>query len=272
MTSVEPLVYYPAYCFHLSPTINKWCPLRATDIHGLECRPGFEGDNVFFSSNHPIRWVRIVGVVVAIDEYYGHRNYTIDDSTGACIECCIDIPKPAKSLPQNGTAWGALTVAPAPTSAPDPYSDIDVGMVVEVKGSTKLFRDQKQISVQKMQRTRSTNQEVQFWNKISDFRREVLSQPWMLEKREVRRCKKQHMADVDAEERRRKRKEEKRKEEKRKEEKRKEMGYVINGGAQKQEAMARDADTRRKPTRREPRTQPETGHPYTEGQYNALGL
>lgn len=44
MTTAETLVYYPQYCFHLSPTINKWCPLRAADIAGLLGRPGFEGE------------------------------------------------------------------------------------------------------------------------------------------------------------------------------------------------------------------------------------
>jgi hypothetical protein len=37
MTSVPPnLTIYPDYCHTLSPTIGKWCPLRATDIHALE--------------------------------------------------------------------------------------------------------------------------------------------------------------------------------------------------------------------------------------------
>ncbi|KAI5865937.1 hypothetical protein GGS23DRAFT_554703 [Durotheca rogersii] len=201
MTSAGPLEYYPAYCFHLSPTINKWCPLRATDIHRLEGRPGFEGDNVFFFLNHPIRWVRIVGVVVAIDDFYGWRYYTVDDSTGACIQCRADIVRPAKSAPDDA---GDEKKAAAPASLSEAASGIDVGMVVEVKGGTRLFRDQMEISVHKIRRLRSTSQEVQFWDKIRQFRREVLSQPWVLERREVRRCKKQHTADVDTEEKRQK--------------------------------------------------------------------
>lgn len=35
---------YPRYCFHLSPTLNAWCPLRASEIHGLEQHAGFEGE------------------------------------------------------------------------------------------------------------------------------------------------------------------------------------------------------------------------------------
>ncbi|KAI1455012.1 hypothetical protein F4805DRAFT_291278 [Annulohypoxylon moriforme] len=253
MTSAEPLVYYPAYCFHLSPTINKWCPLRAIDIHGLECRPGFEADDVFFSLNHPIRWVRVVGVVVAIDEFYGHRVYTIDDSTGECIDCSIKIPKPVENNPQD-------CISPetnAATPAPDPYSDIDVGMVVEAKGSTKIFRDQKQVKIQKLQRVRSTNQEVQFWNKIREFRREVLSRPWVLERKEVRRCKKQYTADVDAEERKKKKK--------------RENGYTIDKSEQSKKLAVRNEPTSN-PAKQELLSKPGVRDAYIDGQYDALGL
>ncbi|KAI1777138.1 hypothetical protein F4818DRAFT_409315 [Hypoxylon cercidicola] len=255
MTSAEPLVYYPAYCFHLSPTINKWCPLRAVDIQGLECRPGFEADNVFFSLNHPIRWVRVVGVVVAIDEYYGRRIYTVDDSTGHCIECSLDIPKPTDSARQNLRNGSATTAGPAEDV---PHSDIDIGMVIDVKGSTKLFRDQKQINIQKLQRVRSTDQEVQFWNKIRDFQRDVLSRPWILEKRELRRCKKQYMADVDAEERKKKKK--------------KENGYVLDNSVLGRQVSTKGGDSRSKPTEQKPVAKTEVRYPHAEGQYSALGL
>ncbi|OTB09517.1 hypothetical protein M426DRAFT_316060 [Hypoxylon sp. CI-4A] len=254
MTSAEPLVYYPAYCFHLSPTINKWCPLRAADIQGLDTRPGFEGDNVFFFLNHPIRWVRVVGVVVAIDEFYGRRNYTIDDSTGACIECSLDVPKPIDRRQQNGAGVQPTVVPPNP--APDPHSDIDVGMVVEVKGSTRLFRDEKQIKINKLQRTRSTAQEVQFWNKIRDFRNDVLSRPWVLEKREVRRCKKQHMADADEEERKKKKRK---------------NGDGTNSVVQIRESRAKGSDERSKPSK-DAVTRTEAKDSYIAGQYEALGL
>ncbi|KAI1380388.1 hypothetical protein F4677DRAFT_259063 [Hypoxylon crocopeplum] len=262
MTSAESLVYYPAYCFHLSSTINKWCPLRATDIHHLESRPGFEGDNVFFSLNHPIRWVRVVGVVVAIDEYYGRRVYTVDDSTGECIECCLDIPKPVDSRHKNevgGEAATATATATAITAPPpDAHSDIDVGMVVEVKGSTTIFRDQKQIKVQKLQRMKSSNQEVQFWNKICDFRRDVLSRPWVLGKKEVRRCKKYHMADVDTEEKKKERK--------------KSNGHALRSKVQSGHTKTKSKDTTSKPTKQEPLIHPEASNSYAEGQYDALGL
>ncbi|KAI8635583.1 hypothetical protein F5Y19DRAFT_461180 [Xylariaceae sp. FL1651] len=215
MTSAASLAYYPQYCFHLSPTINKWCPLRAADIAGLQCRPGFEDINVFFYLNHPIQWVRITGVVVAIDHYFGHQVYTIDDSTGQCIECVVTIPKSiANNTNHHGIGQGKetercaassknTTVAdvarePGTINVIPPVSlppDIDIGMVLDVKGSVKLFRGQKQIKIQKVTRIQSTNQEVLFWDKIRDFRNNVLSQPWALKEKEVRRCRKLQLTE-----------------------------------------------------------------------------
>lgn len=166
---------------------------------------------MFFSLNHPIIWVRIVGVVVAVDEFYGRRVYTIDDSTGECIECSVEIPKPPKPGDRSAKEGSRKAVseeaAQSSTASALPAAGLDVGDVVDVKGRMGLFRDRKQLRIQKMQPVASTAEEVQFWDKIRDFRREVLSQPWILDEREVRRAKKQHLADVDEEARRNRRKE-----------------------------------------------------------------
>ncbi|KAI1122646.1 hypothetical protein F5Y10DRAFT_281552 [Nemania abortiva] len=195
MTTAEQLVYYPQYCFHLSPTITKWCPLRASDIAGLIARPGFEDAGIFFYMNHPIQWVRITGVVVAIDNYYGHRVYTIDDSTGQCIECTLATPNTTSGARPHGESkkhqvvsgahTAQTTITDTTSTTPFP-ADVDVGTVLDVKGTVKLFRGQKQISIRKATRVLSTNEEVLFWDKIRDFRRDILSQPWVLQDREVR--------------------------------------------------------------------------------------
>ncbi|KAI1758270.1 hypothetical protein F4782DRAFT_477205 [Xylaria castorea] len=194
MTTADTLVYYPQYCFHLSPTVTEWCPLRAIDIAGLGCRPGFQDNDVFFYLNHPIKWVRITGIVVAVDEYYGRRVYTIDDSTGQCIECTLKTSTATfdktnyRDSDRSKSVEPQITRAKAATETkPD---DIDVGMILDVKGFLKLFRGQKQINIHKATRVLSTNQEVLFWDKIRDFRYGVLSQPWVLKDKEVRRCRK----------------------------------------------------------------------------------
>jgi len=43
MTEASSPPIYPQYCFHLSPTIHQWCPLKAKDIEAFTTHPGFEG-------------------------------------------------------------------------------------------------------------------------------------------------------------------------------------------------------------------------------------
>jgi hypothetical protein len=43
MTDQSRPPIYPRYCFHLAPTFNTWCLLRAADVHALDQHEGFEG-------------------------------------------------------------------------------------------------------------------------------------------------------------------------------------------------------------------------------------
>ncbi|KAF4992431.1 hypothetical protein FGRMN_7176 [Fusarium graminum] len=188
--NVKPPIY-PRYCFHLAPTVNQWCLFRVTDIYDLDHHEGFEGENFYFYGNLPIKWVRIVGLVVAIDEFPGRRIYTIDDSSGACIECTV-----AVSVPTGGD--GNLSLAS------NPFPNVDVGSVVDVKGGISTFRDERQLSIEKMVILQSTAQEVTLWEKRVKFQSEVLSHPWVLRKSEIRRCR--HEAERSEHEAERKRK------------------------------------------------------------------
>src|SRR4051812_37527160 len=51
------------------------------------------GQDLYFHLNHPVRWVQVAGVVVAIDGFEGTRGYTIDVSSGATVECRLNVPK-----------------------------------------------------------------------------------------------------------------------------------------------------------------------------------
>lgn len=67
--TTPPLTYYGRYLFAHSPTYSRWARLTARDIHTiLHHRAGFEGQNLWFYLNHPICWIRIVGLVVAYDD------------------------------------------------------------------------------------------------------------------------------------------------------------------------------------------------------------
>lgn len=41
--SPTSLIFYPSYCYPLSPTYNAWVRLTAADVHALRERAGYEG-------------------------------------------------------------------------------------------------------------------------------------------------------------------------------------------------------------------------------------
>lgn len=209
MTDAYPPAIYPQYCFHLSPTVSTWCRLQIKDIHGLHKHPGFEGlhppnrftnaatvnanfcevkgQNVYFHLNHPIKWVRIAGVVVAVESPVpGKRIYTVDDSSGMNIECVRNVPVEAELA-----AATAASAEMAGTPKADALVDIDIGHVVDLKGSLRVFRNGMQIQIEHMVILHTTEQEVKFWTKLHNFRREVLSKPWHLDKTKIRKCRKE---------------------------------------------------------------------------------
>ncbi|KXX81558.1 CST complex subunit STN1 [Madurella mycetomatis] len=190
MTDARQPELYPQYCFHLSPTINRWCHLQVVDIFRLTSHPGFRGQDVYFYLNHPIKWVRIAGVVVAVDDRQNKVTYTIDDGSGATIECVVNLQRRVVSE----TATTAGQAASKPNEAqPIPVVDapIDIGHTIDIKGSVSTWWESRQIRAEKISHLRSTEQEVLFWEKVTLLKREVLSKPWVLDRREVRRCRRE---------------------------------------------------------------------------------
>ncbi|KAL2260500.1 hypothetical protein VTK26DRAFT_5462 [Humicola hyalothermophila] len=186
MTDAANLEPYPQYCFHLSPTINRWCHFQIADIVPLTSHPGFQGQDVYFHLNHPIKWVRISGVVVAVDEKETRCIYTVDDSSGATIECVVNV------APRAMPGITATTTDANPAhQLPQIDAPIDVGHILDIKGSLRTFRGTKTIHAEKIVHLRSTEQEVAFWEKVVLLKSEVLSKPWVLDRREVRRCRRE---------------------------------------------------------------------------------
>ncbi|KAK8018732.1 hypothetical protein PG991_007922 [Apiospora marii] len=220
--------FYPEYCNAVSPPSAS----------------GAQQKYIFFHLNHPISWVRIVGVVVAIDSFYSRRIYTIDDSSGACIECCVTLPAPDK----KSTSETATTTSTSnnnsllPPPPPDPYPTIETGLVVDIKGSLTVFRNAPQIAVTKMAHLRSTGAEVAFWGKVRAFRDGTLARPWFVDAGTARRLKRENEKDVV---RRRRRQEQERKQQ------RLAGGGTGTDSRGTKDAAAYDDERRRKRSRRD---------------------
>ncbi|RDW88813.1 hypothetical protein BP6252_00845 [Coleophoma cylindrospora] len=196
--SLSPTIY-PVYCHELSPTIGKWCPLRATDVHRVQAvGMVLDGKPLYHFGNHPIKWVRITGVIVAVDVFYQRRVYTVDDSSGECIECTCETPPPSsktlealegsnnqerKVQANNPNKPESSTTGQAPPAKVymQIADDIDVGSVVKVKGLVTDFRGMKQIEMRSIVPMKGTQEEVRCWNQIVDFRKDILDKPWIVE-------------------------------------------------------------------------------------------
>lgn len=156
------------------------------------------GKEIYHHGNHPIKWVRITGVIIAVDEFSARRVFTVDDSSGICIECTCPAPSPtALAVPAHLNQASSIKPVGAtgqnpksePTMQPStpsvetplvPWEDMDVGVVVKIKGKPNKFRDVKQIDIIKVEVIRSTEQEVRCWNEVLAFRTDVLQVPWVV--------------------------------------------------------------------------------------------
>ena len=179
---------------------------------------------LFHYKNHPVKWVRVTGVIVAVDEYPGRNVYTVDDSSGMLVECVCVAPAPAPKMETIGVPRHLDQIAAinrdATTSASEtkkdarsgkrdgenngkagqktqpsvqepnvPWAEMDVGVVVKVKGRVGEFREQKQVEVVKVEVLRCTDEEVRCWNEVMDFRRDVLGKVWVVSEEQEEKCR-----------------------------------------------------------------------------------
>ncbi|KAL6717424.1 hypothetical protein ACLMJK_005339 [Lecanora helva] len=184
------LKFYPAYCFPLSPTLNTWVKLTVARVHNLRERPGFEGQNIYFYLNHPVKWVRLVGVIVAIDIYPTRWILVLDDGSGSTLEITCSRPTPTrkegeKPLPLDTSAALSNSTQSEGLSATGRSIDlslVDVGTVVKVKGGIGIFRDDKQLLLERISTIGTTSGEASAWAENNAFYSDVLQSPWVVSK------------------------------------------------------------------------------------------
>lgn len=157
--------------------------------------------------------MRIVGVVVAVEQFANRRLYTIDDSSGSNIVAVTT--SPASAEPKNELVACTLRANTEARAAglhrADPYADVDVGTVVDVKGGLSTYRDERQINIEKMVIVKSTAQEVVLWEKRTKFCRKILHVPWLLRDKDIRHCRREAERSDAKKEQKRVKEEEKKK-------------------------------------------------------------
>ncbi|KAL9005537.1 MAG: hypothetical protein Q9188_001698 [Gyalolechia gomerana] len=180
-----------------------------------------EGQNTYFHLNHPIRWIRLVGVIVALDVYPNRVAMTLDDSSGLTID--VFCRKEINTAPVTDTTvdrHGAIKLNSIcdKENGGHVYTTnegykinlrgIDVGSVVKVKGGISEFRGEKQLTLERIcvfapdqstvpymltftlkARVHTTSDEARAWAENAAFYRDILSRPWIVSERKQQRAK-----------------------------------------------------------------------------------
>ncbi|KAL5113294.1 hypothetical protein ACEQ8H_008828 [Pleosporales sp. CAS-2024a] len=194
-TSAPCWTLYPAYCFRASATYDAWVKLTAADVHALRREQDYPEQHLYFHLNHPIRYVRLVGVVVAIDDINAkYTVVTIDDGSGANME--LKIVRITRSNRDATLASSSTTTTTTTTTTTlqnvavinqcgivqvmVDSQPLDIGTVVKAKGTVAEFRGVKQLHLQRIWLLPTTDDEAQAWLDTAAFKHNVLSIPWHL--------------------------------------------------------------------------------------------
>ncbi|KAL8839783.1 MAG: hypothetical protein Q9170_001594 [Blastenia crenularia] len=160
------------------------------------------GQNTYFYLNHPIRWIRLVGVIVAFDVYPNRVIMTLDDSSGLTVEIfCRKQAHMASVVDTTVDCHGAIKLNKDYRLVDDEHlyttnegykvdvKGIDLGSIVKVKGGISEFRGEKQVTLERISLIRSTTEEASAWAENTTFYQDILSQPWVVSKRRQQEAK-----------------------------------------------------------------------------------
>jgi hypothetical protein len=153
------------------------------------------GQRIYFHLNHPIRYVRLVGAVVAIDDInLRYTVLTLDDGSGATIELKIVRTIPADKNPvdtssktevDNVHVISRLGVFEVTVDG----QPLDIGSVIKAKATISEFRGVKQLEMKRVSIVTTTDEEARAWTETAAFKQKVLSKPWHISSSEHKKIK-----------------------------------------------------------------------------------
>lgn len=157
--------YEPRY-FNYSVTYRTWVKLFIADVFALQSIDGFEGTQARFWKNHPIRWLQVVGTVVALNIRASFTEVEIDDGSGKSINLYL-----------RGTVAQSVNADFERNKC-----DIDICALVKAKGTLSVdHKGDLQIAVVKIEALRDAALEFVAWQERLTFRAEVLDIPWRID-------------------------------------------------------------------------------------------
>ena len=227
-SSRAPLAFYPTYAYCAHPLYGACVPIIAATLAGLHQPSGVKGhllalpcvqflnadicdlgsgQALYFHLNHPLTHVSLAGLVVSVDELDSRWVLHLDDGSGALAEAvCSRASASESAIKENPVAGpGQMIRLGPPEWLGRSKSGLDVdmrgaviGAVVRVEGGLTTFRDNMQVTVEKMEVLGDTAAEVEFWEEVSRAWESVLARPWALGEIEIKRLQERQTAEVRA--------------------------------------------------------------------------
>lgn len=185
--------------------------ITAADVQLLRKEEGFTGTFAtlpivmladlmyldYFYLNHPIRYIYLVGVIVAVNEInLRYSTLTLDDGSGDTLEVKIKrllpelynpVDSPSNTEVDNLDVLSGLGRFDVTVNG----VVVDIGTIIKVKGTISEFRGFKQLELKRIWIVSTTDEEAKFWKALATFKRNVLGKPWHLSKSEGEKIKKE---------------------------------------------------------------------------------
>jgi hypothetical protein len=185
--------------------LRRTLQVNALSIFAVTFANTCVGQHLYFYLNHPIRYVCVVGVVVAIDDInIWYTVLTIDDGSGANIEVkIVRISSPKKSAiyssPETQIENVRIISQLGVFEVMVGNQALDIGSVIKAKGTISEFRGVKQLEMKRVWVINTTNEEARAWAEVATFKRDVLSKPWHLSTAEARKIKHDKKVEIKKE-------------------------------------------------------------------------
>ncbi|XP_020644605.3 CST complex subunit STN1 [Pogona vitticeps] len=143
-------VEVPSLLWGLNPIFSAFAKLYIKDI--LEMKESKQVPGVFFYNRHPIRQVDILGTVVLTKERDTFYTYGVDDGTGVinctCWKNSWAEQKPLSDFQSPPSTSGSLDLMEQIRKlqlAIHQKTRLEIGDVVRVRGSIRIYRQQREI-------------------------------------------------------------------------------------------------------------------------------
>ncbi|ETN42000.1 uncharacterized protein HMPREF1541_03939 [Cyphellophora europaea CBS 101466] len=219
------LTFYPAFCYTVSPTWSTWVKLTCRDVHDA-LRPhyhrgtehsytssGLNPSLVLFYLNHPIQYVQLIGMVVAIEDHYENVFlFTLDDSSGATLDVVLRKPrlkkrkKALQHAPKTAVTKSSIQrddnednsegddeeedgETKDKSALLNILSSLNIGDSILAKGTLSTFRDTRQLSLLRITPITTTTQEIHHIDARTKFLANTLSRPWKLSESRQRKLR-----------------------------------------------------------------------------------